>query len=491
MRTGYLADRLPRALRFFAFSAFLDLFLVMSLLVLNARIPSSTLLNLIYLGMTTLVILSVISLETAFMIVLIMRRDLVRPLIFLTAITGFVFVAHLYIINEPSFFGIMDEAYYVPAARTLLSGTQCALNTANCNFEHPFLSKSFIAAGMALFGYNSFGWRIFQVILGTLSIPLIFILTRQVTHNVKTAYFAAVLLSLDTMFFTHSGAALIDIQQVFFALVAFIAYFSGATFWKLDKHLLAGVALGLALLSKETAIFLLAALLTYILLFSNVRGMKGRILSSLKVLTSALLIFIFGLQIYDSLFAATAFPTFVSHIQFILAYGSELRGPGWIDSILHTPITPFNWLIFYWYTYTTKGVVYLGVTNMIETWMTFLWVPLVVYEIFQLSKHRHALDARKRVTAIFENDGELKLAAFALIWFFWTYFPYLALFAYGRTTYPFYIVPAIPAIAIGTAHFISRNWVPYRLSLLYLGAVFTWFIVYYPVFFPEIISRLG
>ena len=51
---------------------------------------------------------------------------------------------------------------------------ECAPYQDNCNLEHPWLSKAFIAAGIAIFGDNTFGWRIFNVILGTFSIPVLF-----------------------------------------------------------------------------------------------------------------------------------------------------------------------------------------------------------------------------------------------------------------------------------------------------------------------------
>ena len=53
---------------------------------------------------------------------------------------------------------VFDEIHYVPAARALL-----ALN-APLNTEHPLLAKEFIAAGIALFGDNCFGWRFFSTI---------------------------------------------------------------------------------------------------------------------------------------------------------------------------------------------------------------------------------------------------------------------------------------------------------------------------------------
>src|ERR1700709_514115 len=51
---------------------------------------------------------------------------------------------------------VFDEIHYVPAARALLA-LRAPLNT-----EHPLLAKEFIAAGIALFGYNSLGGLFFS-----------------------------------------------------------------------------------------------------------------------------------------------------------------------------------------------------------------------------------------------------------------------------------------------------------------------------------------
>ena len=55
---------------------------------------------------------------------------------------------------------VFDEVHYVPAARQLLA------LAGPVNTEHPLLGKEIIAAGIALFGDNAFGWRIFSTLAG-------------------------------------------------------------------------------------------------------------------------------------------------------------------------------------------------------------------------------------------------------------------------------------------------------------------------------------
>ncbi|HEY6282364.1 MAG TPA: phospholipid carrier-dependent glycosyltransferase, partial [Nitrososphaerales archaeon] len=195
---------------------------------------------------------------------------------------------------------IMDEVFYVPEAMGVLSGQHCATTISNCHMEHPYLVPALVAGGMAAFGtYNAVGWRIMPALLGTFSIPLLFGIAWKVSGDKRVAYLSALLLSLDVMFFSHSGGALLDVPEVFFGLAAFFSYFAGLRVWKLDKYAISGILLGVAGLAKETAVFIALGFLTYVLLFGE--GSRGlRVYSVFKVALVLALVFAGGLQAYDS-----------------------------------------------------------------------------------------------------------------------------------------------------------------------------------------------
>ena len=83
-------------------------------------------------------------------------------------------------------------------------------------------------------------------------------------------------------------------------------------------------------------------------------------------------------------------------------------------------------------------------------------------------------------TASRNLSGDAKLALLSLIWFSWNYFPYLALFTVGRVTYPFYFIPALPAVAMGASYFLTRKWVYRYLPVLYVAGAFVFFFVFFP-----------
>ena len=86
-------------------------------------------------------------------------------------------------------------------------------------------------------------------------------------------------------------------------------------------------------------------------------------------------------------------------------------------------------------------------------------------------------------------DGDNRFGALLVVWFLWSYVPYLALWLYGRVTYPFYLLPAIPALAGGAAYFVTRSWFPRRMAWVYLAAALALFFLYFPVkdFLPEFV----
>jgi len=384
---------------------------------------------------------------------------------------------------------VMDEVYYVPAAQTMLSGEKCAPYADNCNLEHPFLSKAFIAAGIAIFGNDTFGWRIFEVILGTLSIPVLFGICLTITRNQRLSLYAAFLLAFETLFFAHSSIAVIDVGAIFFGLLGFLFYFAKVRWWRFGTMSLTGVAFGLAALCKETAIFLFVVLFLYHLFLAE--GNRREIaVSTTKLALSVLVVFVVGLQIYDGAFGSGVATSFVGQVEFILRYGASLTmtptSQGWIDSVLKGPITPWNWVTYYSpigylitnvsvssgtssYSYVSAG--YYGVTNQFEVWLVYLWGAYTAYLWW---KTRGATFASE------SGAKEFRLARFALIWFLVVFLGYLLLFYYGRITYPYYFISAVPSLAIGGAYLLTRSWFPRPVAYIFLVGVFLWFFIFYP-----------
>jgi dolichyl-phosphate-mannose--protein O-mannosyl transferase len=154
---------------------------------------------------------------------------------------------------------VFDEVYYVDGARDFLaSGVE--LDKGSAEFiVHPPVGKWAIAAGIKVFGDDPFGWRFSAALVGLLSIALIFFITRKLFNSYFLSITAATLMSLDGLHLVMSRTALLDIFLSFFILLAFY-------FLITDRLWLAGIVMGLALGTKWSAVYVLAALGIYLLL---------------------------------------------------------------------------------------------------------------------------------------------------------------------------------------------------------------------------------
>ncbi len=173
-------------------------------------------------------------------------------LIFFGALTRFVNLGRP---NELVF----DEVYYVDGARDFLAhGVELEKGAAEF-IVHPPVGKWAIALGIKLFGDNSFGWRAAAALVGTLSILLVFLIAQQLFKSFFISISAAALVTLDGLHLVMSRTALLDIFLSFFILLAFYLLLRNQLWW-------AGIVFGLALGTKWSAVYVLAAVGFYLLI---------------------------------------------------------------------------------------------------------------------------------------------------------------------------------------------------------------------------------
>lgn len=153
---------------------------------------------------------------------------------------------------------VFDEVYYVDGARDYLNAGVEVTDGKPEFVVHPPLGKWAIAAGIALGGDNSFGWRISSAIAGTLAIALIFFVARRLFSSYPIALGAAILSSVDGLHLVMSRTALLDIFLALFLLAAFLALLY-------ERHLLTALALGAALATKWSAAYFIIAIGIYLL----------------------------------------------------------------------------------------------------------------------------------------------------------------------------------------------------------------------------------
>ena len=136
----------------------------------------------------------------------------------------------------------------MPAAKDLLNGVAS-------NIEHPFFGKIWGAIGIYLFGNDFFGWRIFYVIIGVLSVYVMYLVALNFVSKPK-ALLAASFLGFETLFFIHTSLLLLEGPPILFALIGFLAYFK-------RSYYVSAFAMGLSVLSKEWSVYFIFALILY------------------------------------------------------------------------------------------------------------------------------------------------------------------------------------------------------------------------------------
>jgi dolichyl-phosphate-mannose-protein mannosyltransferase len=160
------------------------------------------------------------------------------------------FVLRIFNLGSPKGL-VFDEVYYVDGARDLLTyGVE--VNGADPEFiVHPPVGKWLIASGIKLFGDNEFGWRFASAVFGTLLILIFARLVHVIFYSPLLTALGASLMALDGLLLVHSRTALLDLFLTFFTLV-------GVLLWHRNRHIWAGVAFGLAIGCKWSAIYFVA-----------------------------------------------------------------------------------------------------------------------------------------------------------------------------------------------------------------------------------------
>ena len=384
---------------------------------------------------------------------------------------------------------VFDEAHYVPAVREMMSGRPA-------NNEHPPLSKWLMQLGMTVLGDNPYGWRIGSAITGTLSVYVLYRLAALLLGSGWAGLAVAFLYAADVTSFNLSSIGVLDPPTNFFLLLS-------AYLLLRRRALLSGLAMGLALLTKASAVFGVGALVLYELLRSSrgpnvaerlYNGVKG---AYLLLLISAS-VMVSGLALYDAYLGA--FPTPLAHLDFILSYHSSLTfnclggmTPFYCIHVNQDGSTvkvdlPLSWTLpgvtfqpmgFYVVTVSVDGasyrpVAYYGMAAPL--WWTS-WVVMAYFLV------RGVVSAWRQLTRGDEQYPDPhRIDLLLACWFVLNYLIYFPLaYLAHRWVYPFYFYQVVPFLALGAVRLLLQGRFERTVLLLLLASTAFWFFAYYPV----------
>lgn len=242
-------------------------------------------------------------------------------------LTLLAFAMRLWHLDRPHAFAF-DETYYAKDAWSLinhgyvrnyvddaneqiLEGRTTGLWTADPSMVvHPEVGKWIIGVGQQLFGMAPFGWRIMAAVVGSLMVLVLIRLARRLTGSTALGLVAGLLLAFDGLHLVLSRLALLDIFQAFFILAAVSALVAdrdwgrerlarlvperitdpaawGPRLWWRPWRVLAGVWFGLAVSTKWSSLFAVAAF--GLLVWAWDSGARRRLGVRLAPLRSAIL----------------------------------------------------------------------------------------------------------------------------------------------------------------------------------------------------------
>ena len=212
------------------------------------------------------------------------RRDLVLALLF-AAVAAVFRLPRLGFPPEE----IFDEVYHAKAAWGYLHGEM------PLEWVHPPTSKILIAAGVWLFGYHSWAWRLAPAFAGIALAPVFFLLARRVLPTERAAILATGLLLADGVYFVQSRTAMTNIFAVLFQVTSALFMVRAVLQKRLPirEIVAAGVFLGLALSSRWTSLWALGFLG---LVFLVVRG--RRLLAVREIVLAALAFVVLPVCLY-------------------------------------------------------------------------------------------------------------------------------------------------------------------------------------------------
>ena len=373
---------------------------------------------------------------------------------------------------------VFDEAYYVNAARVIigLPVTTKYVDAApgfDPNTEHPALGKLLIATSMTIFGDNGLGWRLPSVIAGMVALLAVYLIARDTGKGAWLPILVTGITAFDNLTFVHGRIGTLDILMLAPLLV-------GSWLALRKRWIMAGVAMGLALLIKITAIYGVAAVALYVLATEGPawwrarRIPRGDVRGPLGFAVITFSIMLGGLTLLDA--TLSQFPSPVDHIARIITYGANLKAPITVGICPEIDSRPWQWLfnecqITYFRADTTVRAEGEVIAKYARIDFRGALNPLLASAIpfATLFMGWYAWRTRDR------------LAIWALTWAAANYLPFVLLaLVTPRIMYIYYFLPLVPAVAVGLALLLTRAGLPSFVRWGFLALYALGFIALYP-----------
>ncbi|MCW4007459.1 MAG: glycosyltransferase family 39 protein [Candidatus Bathyarchaeota archaeon] len=358
-------------------------------------------------------------------------------------------------------------------------------------WTHPPLGKLIQAAGIALFGYSPFGWRIMGVIAATLMIPVLYMLGKTLFESWIGGFAAAFLLTFDFMHFTMARMGTADTYVVLFSLASqlfFLIYLKNVLksgwstsvkplFWAVLFFALGFATKWIVLYGFAAQLAILAALRLREVAKLD-KGLTGKLYAftdppfATVVAFLLLAILVYFLTYIPDILAGRSIVNVLGVQGGMLNYHATLTAshpfssPWWTWPLLLRPV----WLYVSYLPLNVKStIVLLG--NPAVWWIGF--ACMIGIAIFAVDRFRKAAERRVHAVGL--------PALFILAFFFFQWLPYVLI---SRVTFLYHFYVNVPFLCLAAAYFISTYWSNRWVkvaTMAYFACTVALFVLFYPV----------
>jgi len=365
-----------------------------------------------------------------------------------------------------------DEVYHSYTAKLYLHNERKAYDpwsksdpNMGIEWTHPPLAKLAMTSGMAIFGEDSFGWRISSVVFGTIAVGLTGVLAYFLLGSASIAVVAMALLSLETLSFVQYRIGMNDVYFICFMLLVWLSHWRWRTAPRGGRHWLwiTGLGLGLALASKWTTLYLFMFIgIDFVWVWLR-KKREVRFADWAHALAAlALLPIVLYLAAYGHYFSlGYSFADFVKLQREMWMYHTRLAATHSYQS------KPWQWIfnlrpVWMAVDYSDPGKIG-NIYNLGNSVILLggLWAALMAGISVLKRRNKKAKVARGLSYA---------LIAYLILWVPWAFSPRIMLF--------YHYAPAIPLLCILIAWWLDQN--RKNFKVMFLAAALGWFVLFYP-----------
>ena len=382
---------------------------------------------------------------------------------------------------------VFDEVYHARAGGEYLNWIH------PFEWVHPPLAKLLIALGVMMYDLTAFGWRMMPLLFGSLFVPFLYILAKNIFNNRWWALIGTAIFTFDGVYFVQSRTAMTNIFAILFQVMSlsiFFMYFQQAIHHpeKGNKYyylLAAGISIGLALATRWTSLwtwgFMWLCLIFYKLIPEfTLKDLIGIVRHKEWNIKLKPFDFTFWLISFGALVCIPFMVYFCTYIPYMLmkhslwdaitmqagiwSYHANLRDPHPYYSEWYT--WPFLTRPTWYYFHTNKDTTISGIIALGNPAIWWATIPAFFFTLWQAYK---------------KKSVELYYIAFAffVLYIMWGLSPRIKNFSH-------YFLEALPYACLCITYCVKTLWEKMKstryVAIVYLVLILACFIFFYPLY---------